>query len=45
MAILCLAKDLEDLKARFGRIVIGCDLDGNPVHVHQLGCEGPWPCS
>ena len=32
MAILCLAKDLEDLKARFGRIVIGCDLDGNPVH-------------
>ncbi len=40
MAILCLAKDLEDLKARFGRIVIGCDLDGNPVYVHQLGCEG-----
>lgn len=40
MAILCLAKDLEDLKARFGRIVIGCDLDGNPVHVHQLDCEG-----
>ncbi len=40
MAILCLAKDLEDLKERFGRIVIGCDLDGNPVHVHQLGCEG-----
>ena len=40
MAILCLAKDLEDLKARFGRIVIGCDLDGHPVHVHQLGCEG-----
>lgn len=40
MAILCLAKDLEDLKARFGRIIIGCDLDGNPVHVHQLGCEG-----
>lgn len=40
MAILCLAKDLEDLKARFGRIVIGSDLDGNPVYVHQLGCEG-----
>lgn len=40
MAILCLAKDLEDLKARFGRIVIGCDLDGNPVYAHQLGCEG-----
>ncbi|WP_317302567.1 formate--tetrahydrofolate ligase [Acidaminococcus timonensis] len=40
MAILCLARDLEDLKARFGRIVIGSDLDGNPVYVHQLGCEG-----
>ena len=40
MAILCLAKDLEDLKARFGRIVIGSDLVGNPVYVHQLGCEG-----
>ena len=40
MAILCLASDLQDLKARFGRIVIGCDLDGNPVYCHQLGCEG-----
>lgn len=40
MAILCLARDLEDLKARFGRVVIGSDLDGNPVYVHQLGCEG-----
>ena len=40
MAILCLAKDLEDLKARFGRIVIGPNLKGEPVYVHQLGCEG-----
>lgn len=40
MAILCLAYDIEDLKERFGRIVIGPDLDGNPVYVHQLGCEG-----
>ena len=40
MAILCLAKDLEDLKARFGRIVIGCNMQGEPVYVHQLGCEG-----
>ena len=37
---LCLAYDIEDLKERFGRIVIGPDLDGNPVYVHQLGCEG-----
>jgi len=40
MAILCLAKDLEDLKERFGRIVIGCNLKGEPIYVHQLGCEG-----
>ena len=40
MAILCLATDLQDLKRRFGRIIIGPDLDGNPVYVHQLGCEG-----
>jgi formate--tetrahydrofolate ligase len=40
MAILCLATDLQDLKKRFGRIIIGPDLDGNPVYVHQLGCEG-----
>ena len=40
MAILCLATSLEDLKCRFGNIVIGCNLDGDPVYVHQLGCEG-----
>lgn len=40
MAILCLATSLEDLKRRFGNIVIGCNLDGGPVYVHQLGCEG-----
>ena len=40
MAILCLARNLEDLKERFGRIVIGTNLSGEPVFVHQLGCEG-----
>lgn len=40
MAILCLATSLEDLKRRFGNIVIGCNLDGDPLYVHQLGCEG-----
>ena len=39
MAILCLAKDLEDLKARFGRIVIGCNLAGDPIYVHQLDAK------
>lgn len=40
MAILCLASDLQDLKRRFGQIVIGNNLDGQPVYVHQLGCQG-----
>lgn len=40
MAALCLATSLEDLKARFGRIVIGSNMKGEPVYVHQLGCEG-----
>ena len=40
MAALCLANSLEDLKERFGRIVIGCNYAGEPVFVHQLGCEG-----
>ena len=40
MAILCLAKDLEDLKDRFSRIIIGPDMEGNPVRVSQLGCQG-----
>ncbi len=37
MAILCLASDLADLKARLERILVGYDLDGNPVYAGQLG--------
>ncbi len=37
MAILCLADDLADLKARLERILIGYDLDGQPVYAGQLG--------
>ena len=40
MAILCLASDLKDLKERMGNIVIGYDLDGNPVYAKQLEVEG-----
>jgi formate--tetrahydrofolate ligase len=36
MAILCLANDMEDLKVRLGRIVIGYDYAGNPVTASQL---------
>lgn len=37
MAILCLANDLADLKARLERILVGYDLDGNPVYAKELG--------
>lgn len=40
MAILCLATDLKDLKERFGNIVIGYDLDDNPVYAKQLEVQG-----
>lgn len=37
MAILCLANDLADLKSRLERILVGYDLDGNPVYAKELG--------
>lgn len=40
MAILCLASDLEDLKKRMGNILIGYNLDGNPVYAKDLKVEG-----
>ena len=40
MAILCLASDLEDLKERMGNIVIGYNLDGEPVYAKQLEVQG-----
>ena len=40
MAILCLANDLEDLKERMGNIVIGYNLDGEPVYAKQLEVQG-----
>lgn len=40
MAILCLAKNLDDLKARFEKILVAYDLDGNPVYAKQLGVCG-----
>ncbi len=40
MAILCLADDLDDLKARISRIVIGSNLDGDPVTAGDLGVVG-----
>ena len=40
MAILCLADDLDDLKARISRIVIGSNLDGEPITAGDLGVVG-----
>lgn len=40
MAILCLAKDIDDLKFRIGNIFIGYDKLGNPIYVRDLKCEG-----
>ncbi|WP_226038477.1 formate--tetrahydrofolate ligase [Aquibacillus saliphilus] len=40
MAILCLAKGLEDMKTRLAKIVIGYKTDNQPVTVKDLGVEG-----
>lgn len=40
MAILCLAADLEDLKARLARIVVGYTFDRQPVTAGDLKVEG-----
>ncbi|MBP2649270.1 MAG: Formate--tetrahydrofolate ligase [Firmicutes bacterium] len=40
MAILCLATDLDDLKARINRIVIGYTFSNNPVTVADLKVAG-----
>ena len=40
MAILCMSKDLEDLKARFAKIYIGDRFDGSPVYAGDLNAQG-----
>ena len=40
MAILCLARDLMDLKERLGRIILGYDYDGNFVRLKDLKSHG-----
>ncbi len=40
MAILCLAEDMEDLKSRLSKIVIGYNLDGEPVTAGDLKVAG-----
>ena len=40
MAILCLSKDIEDLKARIGNIIIGYNEDDKPVFAKDLNAQG-----
>jgi formate--tetrahydrofolate ligase len=40
MAILCLASDLDDLKKRFGNILVAYNFDGEPVYARDLGVDG-----
>ena len=40
MAILCLATDLEDLKRRIGKILLGYTYDNRPFTVNDLGVAG-----
>ena len=41
MAILALASDPDDLKARLSRMVVGTNRSGDPVSVSDLGLAGP----
>ncbi|MBV7364003.1 formate--tetrahydrofolate ligase [Actinomycetaceae bacterium TAE3-ERU4] len=40
MAIICLSRNLMDLRSRLGKIVIGLNLDGVPVTAEDIGAAG-----
>ena len=40
MAVLCLASDINDLKARLARLVVGYTRDGKPVTAGDLKAQG-----
>lgn len=40
MGILCLANDLDDLKARIARMIVAYDFDNQPVTVDDIGATG-----
>ena len=41
MAILCLSKDVNDLKERLKRIIIGYTYEGKPVYAKEIRAHGP----
>lgn len=40
MAILCLSRDIQELKARIGKIIVGYTWDNEPVTVSDMKIEG-----
>ena len=40
MAILCLSKNLKDIKERFENILVAYNYAGEPVYCKELGCAG-----
>ncbi|MDJ0386510.1 formate--tetrahydrofolate ligase [Roseomonas sp. E05] len=40
MAVFCLARDLDDLRARLGRIIVGQTRDGRSITAHDLKADG-----
>lgn len=40
MAILCLSNDLQDLKERLGKIIVGYNMNGEPVTAKDLKANG-----
>lgn len=40
MAILCLSRDLDDLKCRIGNIIVGYTKDNNPIYARDLNAQG-----
>ena len=40
MAVLCLSDDIDDLKARLGRMIVGYNFDNKPVTAADLNAQG-----
>ena len=40
MAIFCLATSLDDLKRRLGNIIVGYNINEEPIYARDLKCEG-----